>query len=72
MENVSREDYLNSLVAIYDYLKLIDKEIIENNIEIDMLNMNEETLTGMLFRKLNAYNIDLNKELGWDHLKPIS
>ncbi len=64
------ENYLNALVAIYDYLKLVDNDIIDNDINISMLEVNEETLSEMLFRKLKAYDIDLNKELGWKHLKP--
>jgi len=65
-------NYKASLVSIYDYLKLVDKEIITNDIKIDMLELNDETLSEMLFRKLKGYNIDLNKELGWNHLKPIT
>jgi hypothetical protein len=65
------ENYLNALVAIYDYLKLVDNDIIDKDINIDMLEANEETLSEMLFRKLKAYDIDLNEELGWTHLKPI-
>lgn len=26
----------------------------------------------MMFRKMKAYNIDLNKELGFTHLKPVT
>ena len=65
------ENYLNALVAIYDYLKLTDNEIINNNIKISMLELNEETLSEMFFRKLKAYDIDLNEELSWTHLTPI-
>ncbi len=64
------ENYLNALVAIYDYLKLVDNDIINDDIVIPMLEVNEETLSEMLFRKLKGYDIDLNKELGWTHLKP--
>ena len=67
-----KENYLNALVAIYDYLKLVDKDIIHNNININMLDVNEETLSEMFFRNLSAYDIDLNKELDWDHLKPVT
>jgi hypothetical protein len=35
-----------------------------------MLIVNNETLSEMMFRKMKAYNIDLNKELGFTHLKP--
>jgi len=64
------ENYLNALVAIYDYLNLVDNDIIDNDINIPMLEINNETLMEMFFRKLKAYDIDLNKELGWTHLKP--
>lgn len=67
---MKEENYLNALVAIYDYLKLVDNDIINDNIVIPMLEVNEETLSEMLFRKLKEYDIDLNKELGWTHLKP--
>ena len=36
-----------------------------------MLDLNEETLSEMMFRKMKGYNIDLNKELGFTHLKPV-
>jgi hypothetical protein len=49
---------------------LVDNDIIDKDINIDMLEANEETLSEMLFRKLKAYDIDLNEELGWTHLKP--
>lgn len=64
-------DYRAALVSIYDYLKMVDHDIINNNFEIDMLQMNDETLSEMLFRKLKGYNIDLNEELGWNHLEPV-
>lgn len=32
---------------------------------------NGETLSEMMFRKMKGYNVDLNKELGFDHLKPV-
>jgi hypothetical protein len=50
------------MLSILDSLKLHDKGQLENN----------ETLSEMMFRKMNAYNIDLNKELGFTHLKPIN
>ena len=72
MDNQEKQKYLNALVSMYDYLKLVDNEIINKkiDIDIDMLELNDETLTGMFFRKLEGYDIDLNKELGWDHLEP--
>jgi len=63
MENENKiENYANCLVAILDYLKLQDNS--------DMLSINKETLSEMMFRKMKAYNIDLNKDLGVTHLKP--
>lgn len=56
------------MLSILDYLKLQDN--CEPGSE-DMLELNEETLSEMMFRKMKAYNIDLNKELGFDHLKPV-
>lgn len=67
---MSKENYLNALVSIYDYLKLVDDDIINKEIDIPMLELNEETLTEMFFRKLKGYDINLNEELGWTHLKP--
>ena len=67
---MSKENYLNALVAIYDYLRFVDEDIIAKEINIPMLEVNEETLSEMFFRKLKAYDIDLNEELGWTHLKP--
>ena len=65
------EQYQDALVSIYDYLKLVDNEIIDNDIKIDMLEANgNETLTEMFFRKLRGANVDLNADLGWTHLKP--
>ena len=67
---MSKENYLNALVSIYDYLKLVDDDIINKEIDIPMLELNDETLTEMFFRKLKGYDIDINEELGWTHLKP--
>lgn len=49
------------MLSILDYLKLQDKC---GSDEEDMLTVNNETLSEMMFRKMKAYNIDLNKELG--------
>lgn len=54
--------YADALLSIYDSLKLYDK---------DILDLTEETLTEVFFRKLKAYDIDLNKELGFTHLEPV-
>ena len=51
------------MLSILDSLKLAD-----NN----SLDLSEETLSEMMFRKMNAYGIDLNEELGFTHLKPVS
>lgn len=56
------------MLSILDYLKLQDN--CEKG-EEDMLDLNDETLSEMMFRKMKAYNVDLNKELGFYHLKPI-
>lgn len=50
------------MLSILDSLKIIDNggELVE------------ETLSEMMFRKMEAYNIDLNKELGFTHLKPVN
>jgi len=50
------------MLSILDSLKLYDKS---------QLELGDETLSEVMFRKMNAYNIDLNKELGFDHLKPV-
>ena len=57
------------MLSILDYLKLQDKC---KEGEPDMTELNDETLSEMMFRKMKAHNIDLNKELGFTHLKPIS
>jgi len=50
------------MLSILDSLKLYDNGI---------LLLDNETLSEVMFRKMKAYNIDLNKELGFTHLKPI-
>lgn len=57
------------MLSILDYLKLQDK--CEPGSK-DMTELNDETLSEMMFRKMNGYGIDLNKELGFDHLKPVT
>jgi len=57
------------MLSILDYLKLQDN--CEES-EEDMLQLNDETLSEMMFRKMSAYNIDLNDELGFTHLKPVT
>lgn len=51
------------MLSILDSLKLYDN---------DSLLLDNETLSELMFRKMKAYNIDLNKELGFTHLKPIT
>jgi len=50
------------MLSILDSLKLYDKGSLE---------LGDETLSEMMFRKMKGYNIDLNKELGFTHLKPV-
>jgi hypothetical protein len=57
------EALTNALVSIYDSIKLHD---------LNQLELGIETLSECFFRKLDAYNIDLNKEMGWTHLKPVT
>ena len=51
------------MLSILDSLKLHDN---------DSLLLDNETLSEVMFRKMKAYDIDLNKELGFTHLKPVS
>jgi len=51
------------MLSILDSLKLYDN---------GSLLLDNETLSEVMFRKMKGYNIDLNKELGFTHLKPIS
>ena len=50
------------MLSILDSLKLYDKGSLE---------LGDETLSEVMFRKMKGYNIDLNEELGFDHLKPV-
>ena len=52
----------NCLLSILDTLKLHD---------MNSLDEEYETLSQMMFRKMDCYKIDLNKELNFTHLKPI-
>jgi hypothetical protein len=68
--SVLEEHYKNKIhnlnacmLSILDSLKLHDKGILE---------LGDETLSEMMFRKMEGYNIDLNKELGFKHLKPVT
>ena len=51
------------MLSILDSLKLYDN---------GSLLLDNETLSEVMFRKMKVYNIDLNKELGFTHLKPIT
>ena len=51
------------MLSILDSLKLYDNGILE---------LGDETLSEMMFRKMKGYNIDLNKELDFTHLKPVT
>ncbi len=51
------------MLSILDSLKLYDK---------GSLILDDETLSEMMFRKMKGHNVDLNKELGFTHLKPVS
>jgi len=50
------------MLSILDTLKLYDSNSLE---------LHEEILSEVMFRKMKAYDIDLNEELGFDHLKPV-
>ncbi len=66
MQDENKDKVLNMascMLSILDTLKLHDEGI---------LNEDYETLSEIMFRKMKAYNIDLNKELGFTHLKPIN
>ena len=56
------------MLSILDYLRLQDSC---KDSKEDMLQFNNETLSNMMLRKMKKYNIDLNKELGFDHIKLV-
>ena len=63
MSKVKKKHRMAScMLSILDSLKLYDN---------DSLVLDGETLSEMMFRKMKAYNIDLNEELGFTHLKPV-
>ncbi len=62
-EKEKRFNMASCMLSILDSIKLYDK---------GSLVLDEETLSEMMFRKMKGYNIDLNKELGFDHLEPVS
>ena len=59
----NKMDMASCMLSILDSLKLYDN---------GTLVLNGETLSEMMFRKMKGYNIDLNKELGMTHLKPVT
>ena len=63
MSKEEKHNIAACLLSILDSLKLYDKGSLE---------LGDETLSEMMFRKMEGYNIDLNKELGFTHLKPIT
>ena len=64
MSKVKKKHRMAScMLSILDSLKLYDN---------DSLVLDGETLSEMMFRKMKAYNIDLNEELGFTHLKPVT
>lgn len=50
------------MLSILDSIKLFDN----NSLDLD-----SETMSEIMFRKMKAYGIDLNKELSFSHLKPV-
>lgn len=64
MSKVKKKHIMAScMLSILDSLKLYDN---------DSLILDGETLSEMMFRKMKAYKIDLNEELGFTHLKPVT
>ena len=49
-------------------LSILDSLMLYDN---DSLELGDETLSQVMFRKMDAYNINLNDELGFTHLKPV-
>jgi len=62
MEGDKTHNMASCMLSILDSLKLYDNGV---------LVLNGETLSEMMFRKMKGYEIDLNMELGFDHLKPV-
>ena len=64
MSKVKKKHIMAScMLSILDSVKLYDN---------DSLVLDGETLSEMMFRKMKAYKIDLNEELGFTHLKPVT
>ncbi|PCI96645.1 MAG: hypothetical protein COB15_09665 [Flavobacteriales bacterium] len=64
---MTKDEKINNMAAcllsIYDTLKLHDNE---QGTGIT------ETLSEEMFRIMKAHNVDLNKQLGFTHLKPVA
>ena len=58
-----RHNMAACMLSILDSLKLYDNGSLE---------LGDETLSEMMFRKMKGYDIDLNKELDFTHLKPVT
>jgi len=69
MSKEERRNMASCMLSILDYLKLQDNC---KKGEEDMFDLNNETLSEMMFRKMKEYDIDLNKELGFTHLEPVT
>ena len=63
MSKEEKHNMASCMLSILDSLKLYDNNSLE---------LGDETLSEMMFRKLEGYNIDLNKELGFTHLNPFT
>ena len=62
MSKEEKHNMAACMLSILDSLKLYDNGSLE---------LGDETLSEMMFRKMKGYNIDLNEELGFTHLKPV-
>lgn len=62
-KEIEIENMAACMVSILDSLKLIDNG--------DDWQLNDETLSEIMFRKMKGYNVDLNKILGVSHLCPV-
>ena len=51
------------MLSILDSIKLYDN---------GAFDLSSETLSEVMFRKMKGYGIDLNEELGFTHLEPVS
>ena len=63
MSEEQKHNMAACMLSILDSLKLYDNNGLE---------LGDETLSEMMFRKMKGYGIDLNKELGFTHLEPVT